>query len=71
MQAVIKQTRAPDTNALKTKFKTDCFLLGISPLMVEIMMPIEPGFEKPHRAYVAINLVRPCNQTNVNKKILA
>lgn len=54
MHAVMKHTIAPATKALKTSSMMTSRFPGISVLRALIMIPIAPGFEKPHTAYVAI-----------------
>lgn len=62
MQPVIKQTKAPPTNALKTIFEIIRRLSGINDVNTDVIIPIEPGLEKPVIAYVAITLARTYNK---------
>lgn len=62
MQAVIKHTTAPAVKALNTYFITESRLFGINVEKVEIVIPTDPGLEKPLMAKVAIVLERPLNK---------
>ena len=54
MQAVMKQATLPATKARKaTRAKSD-FLDGANVPIPAMAAPIDPGFENPHSAYVAI-----------------
>lgn len=54
MQAVIKQAALPATKARKaTCARSDC-RSGAMVDSAAICVPIDPGLEKPHNAYVAI-----------------
>lgn len=50
MQAVIKQTKVPPTNALTTNRVTAVLVSGAKAAIVEIIIPIDPGFENPQMA---------------------
>lgn len=50
MQAVIKHTRAPPTNALNTSLLTFSFFSGTKADIVETSIPMEPGLENPQIA---------------------
>ena len=50
MQAVMKQARDPAQNALIAHFEKSALRLGARVLKPAIWIPIEAGFEKPHKA---------------------
>lgn len=54
----MKQTTAPATNDLSASDVMESRFPGINALIVLIIIPTEPGFEKPQIAYVAIASVR-------------
>jgi len=54
MQAVVKQATDPAIIALPTKRARSDFLSGAIALNAPSWIPIDPMFEKPHNAYVAM-----------------
>ena len=69
MQAVMKQATLPATKARKaTRAKSD-FLDGANVPIPAIAAPIDPGFENPHSAYVAIVAERFYDQKKKKKFI--
>jgi hypothetical protein len=55
-QAVMKQAMEPATKALKAIRATSDLREGAIVPMAAIWIPMEAGFEKPQRAYVAMAL---------------
>lgn len=53
----MKHTIEPLINALNAQLVILSALLGTNTDRDDIMIPIDPGFEKPHKAYVAITLL--------------
>ena len=60
MQAVMKQAILPATKALNATWaRSDC-RLGAIVDSAAIWVPMDPGLENPHKAYVAITSDRFC-----------
>lgn len=54
MHAVMKQAALPATNARKATWAKSLCRSGAIVERAAICVPIDPGLEKPHNAYVAI-----------------
>ena len=65
MQPVIKQATFPAIIALRTMAAKSGFLCGAMAPKAPNIIPMEPRFENPHNAYVAITSERSCKGTNV------
>ena len=61
MQAVIKQATLPAIIARTTTLVMSFFLFGAIAPRAPSMMPMEPIFENPQRAYVATTTDLSCN----------
>lgn len=60
IQAVMKQAMLPATNARKATWAKSDFRSGAIVAKAATWVPMDPGFEKPHNAYVATISDRFC-----------